>query len=153
MAEASAAAATGTSGGERAKWRSEEERSAVGQMKARQEGAGQARAAAWRAHQRMAATRCARSITAGLVRSDGRGAREQERGAEQAEQACAARPKARRAAHLLKNVLFSNSFQILFHSNEILNYFKAVSKVGVKMKVVPFFKIYNFAFVTKSNSK
>jgi len=30
-----------------------------------------------------------------------------------------------------------------------LNYFKAVSKVGVKMKVVPFFKIYNFAFMTK----
>ena len=34
-AEASAAAAAGAGGGERAKWRSEEERSAVGQMKAR----------------------------------------------------------------------------------------------------------------------
>ena len=30
-----------------------------------------------------------------------------------------------------------------------MNYFKAVSKVDVKMKVVPFFKIYNFAFMTK----
>jgi len=30
-----------------------------------------------------------------------------------------------------------------------LNYFKAVSKVGVKMKVVPFFKIYHFALMTK----
>ena len=30
-----------------------------------------------------------------------------------------------------------------------MNYFKIVSKVGVKMKVVPFFKIYNFAFMIK----
>ena len=30
-----------------------------------------------------------------------------------------------------------------------MNYFKTVLKVGVKMKVVPFFKIYNFAFMTK----
>ena len=50
-------AAAGAGGGERAKWRSEEERSAVGQMKARQEGAGQAGAAARRARRRMAATR------------------------------------------------------------------------------------------------
>ena len=49
VAKASAAAAAGAGGGERAKWRSEEERSAVGQMKARQEGAGQAGAAARRA--------------------------------------------------------------------------------------------------------
>ena len=83
------------------------------------------------------------------MRGDRRGAREQERGAEQAGPACAAGPKARRAAHLLEKCSFSNSFQILFHSNEILNYFKVVSKVGVKMKVVPFFKIYNFAFMTK----
>jgi len=31
---------------------------------------------------------------------------------------------------------------------QILSNFKAVLKVGVKMKVVPFFKIYNFAFMT-----
>ena len=83
------------------------------------------------------------------MRGDGRGAREQEHGAEQAGPACAAGPKARRAAHLLKNVLFQILFKSFFIQNEILNYFKAVSKVGVKMKVVPFFKIYNFAFMTK----
>jgi len=70
-------------------------------MKARQEGAGQARAATRRARRRMVATQHARSVAAGCVR-----------GAEQAGPACAAGPKARRAAHLLKNVLF----QILFKS-------------------------------------
>jgi len=30
-----------------------------------------------------------------------------------------------------------------------LSHLKAFSQVGVKMKVVPFFKIYNFAFMTK----
>jgi len=94
----------------------------------------------------MAATRRARSDAVGRVRVNGHSAWEQGRGAEQAGPACVAGPKARRAAHLLKKCSF---FQILFHSNEILNYFKAVSKVGVKMKVVPFFKIYNFAFMTK----
>ena len=83
------------------------------------------------------------------MHGDGRGAREQERGADQAGPACAAGPKARRAAHLLKNVFFQILFKSFFIQNEILNYFKAVSKVGVKIKVVPFFKIYNFAFMTK----
>ena len=64
-AEASAAAAAGAGGDERAKWRSEGERSAVRQMKARQEGAGQAGAAARRARRRMASTRRARSVAAG----------------------------------------------------------------------------------------
>ena len=85
----------------------------------------------------------------GACAADKRGAREQGRGAEQARPACAAGPKARRKAHLRKNVLFQINFNSFFHSNEFLNHFNAVSKVGVKMKVVPFFKIYNFAFMTK----
>ena len=83
------------------------------------------------------------------MRGDGRDAREQERGAEQAGPACAAGPKARCAAHLLKNVLFQILFKSFFIQMKFLNYFKTVSKVGVKIKVIPFFKIYNFAFMTK----
>jgi len=76
VAKVSAPAAACAGGGERATWRSEEERSAVGQVKARQEGAGQVGAAARRARRRMAATRRARSDAAG------RGEREQGRSAE-----------------------------------------------------------------------
>ena len=90
----------------------------------------------------MAATRRARSDAVGRVRVNGRGA-------EQVGPACAAGPKARRAAHLLKNVLFQILFKSFFIQMKFLNYFKTVSKVGVKMKVVPIFKIYSFAFVTK----
>ena len=63
--------------------------------------------------------------------------------------AYAAGPTRRRRPIQGKNDLFSISFLSQIHSNEFLNFFKVVSKVGVKMKVVPFFKIYNFAFMTK----
>jgi len=66
-----------------------------------------------------------------------------------ARQRCMAATRAHSGAGSTEKCSFSNYFQILFHSNEILNYFKAVSKVGVKMKVIPFFKIYNFTFMTK----
>ena len=80
VVEASATAAACASGGERAKWRSEEERSAVGQVKARQEGAGQDGAAARRARRRMVAMRrahydMARRVRGGQARRAGAGAR------------------------------------------------------------------------------
>ena len=80
---------------------------------------------------------------------DGCGTREQERGAEAGRAGLRSWAEGEARGPFTEKCSFSNSFQILFHSNEILNYFKAVSKVGVKMKVVPFFKIYNFAFMTK----
>ena len=79
---------------ERAKWRSEEERSAVGQVKARQEGMGQARAAARRAspaHGGHAA--CA--LCVGQARRTGTGAARGGRPGERAGPALRAGPKAR----------------------------------------------------------
>ena len=104
---------------------------------------GQAGVAAWRARRRMAATRRARPDA-----GRGAGAGERTAAQRQAGPAYAAGPK-RRQQPSKEKWDFSSYFQIFFHSNKILNYFKAVSKVGVKMKVVPFFKIYNFSFMTK----
>ena len=85
----------------------------------------------------------------GACAADGRGAREQGTGAEAGRAGLSGWAESEAQGPFKEKCSFSNYFQFLFHSNKFLNFFKAVSKVGVKMKVVPFFKIYNFAFMTK----
>jgi len=45
-------------------------------------------------------------------------------------------------------IFFLISFLSQFHSNEFLNFFKAVSNFGPKIKVAQKFILYNFSFMT-----
>ena len=131
VAEASAAAAACAGGREEANEMEEGRQTQLGRCRRDRRGAGQADGAAWRARRRMAATRRACSDTAGRVR--GRRARRAGAGAwHGGRPACAARPKARHAAHLRKNVLFQIIFNSFFIQTNFLTILKQFQTLAQK---------------------